>query len=562
MLVGIDLGTTHSLIGAFIDGAPRLFPNPLGRLLTPSAVGLLEDGTLVVGEIARERWLARDGAAAADFKRWMGSGREIRLGQRAFRPEELSALVIRSLLDDAEAATGRRPTEAVISVPAYFSDAQRRATRAAGELAGLKVERLINEPTAAALAYGLRERLDEATIMVLDLGGGTFDVSILELFDGVVKVHASAGDNMLGGNDFTRAIVQAFCAEHGLEAERLPPALRPRVFALAERMKHGLSTGVQRFELDVDGATRAFALDEHDFELLCEPLLQRLRAPVERALRDAGLRPADLSEVILVGGASRMPLVARMASRMLGRLPLRHVQPDEAIALGACVAAGLKGRDVALEEVLLTDVCPYTLGLEVSIEHAPGQRTDGHFEPLIERNTTVPVSRVREYFPVRDGQRMITLRVFQGEHPRTEHNILLGSLDVALPAGPIGDSGVEVRFTYDVNGVLQVEARVQRTGATHELIVQQHGQQIPPGELRARLEALASLKVHPRDEQPNQVLIARAERLFMERLGDERAHVQQMLAQFRAVLDRQDRGQIEQARAGFARALDELDRPL
>jgi molecular chaperone HscC len=562
MLVGIDLGTTHSLIGAFIDGAPRLFPNPLGRLLTPSAVGLLEDGTLVVGEIARERWLARDGAAAADFKRWMGSGREIRLGQRGFRPEELSALVIRALLDDAEAATGRRPTEAVISVPAYFSDAQRRATRAAGELAGLKVERLINEPTAAALAYGLRERLDEATIMVLDLGGGTFDVSILELFDGVVKVHASAGDNMLGGNDFTRAIVHAFCAEHGIDAERMAPALRPRLFALAERMKHALSSGVQRFELEVDGASRAFALHEDDFELLCEPLLQRLRAPVERALRDAGLRPADLSEVILVGGASRMPLVARMASRMLGRLPLRHVQPDEAIALGACVAAGLKGRDAALEEVLLTDVCPYTLGLEVSIEHAPGQRTDGHFEPLIERNTTVPVSRLREYFPVRDGQRQITLRVFQGEHPRTEHNILLGSLDVSLPAGPIRDCGVDVRFTYDVNGVLQVEARVQRTGATHELIVQQHGQQIPPGELRARLEALASLKVHPRDEQPNQVLIARAERLFMERLGDERAHVQQMLAQFRAVLDRQDRGQIEQARTAFGRALDELDRPL
>ncbi len=559
MLVGIDLGTTHSLIGAFIDGAPRLFPTPHGGLLTPSVVAIDDAGTLLVGEAARERWRAGTGGAVAEFKRWMGSEKTVRLGDRAFRAEELSALVIRSLVDDAEAATGVRPTEAVISVPAYFSDAQRKATRTAGELAGLKVERLINEPTAAALAYGLQQKLDEATVLVLDLGGGTFDVSLLELFDGVVQVHASAGDNYLGGSDFTRAIELAFCAEHGLALERLPAALRPRLSSLAERMKHALSSGVQRFELEVEGATRAFSLDEGDFELLCEPLVQRLRAPVERALRDAGRSPRDISEVILVGGASRMPLVARMASRMLGKLPLRHVQPDEAIALGACVAAGLKARDVALEEVVLTDVSPYTLGIEVSMDGPGGRMTNGHFAPLIERNSTVPVSRGEVFHPVMDHQQELDLRVFQGEHPRTASNIALGSLKIPLPGLPRSESGVEVRFTYDINGVLQVEATVLATRTRHELIVQRAGQLIPEAELRQRFEALAALKVHPRDQQANQAVLARAERLYAESLGEHRHQLQGMLAQFAAVLEGQDQARIAEHREAFARALDQFE---
>jgi molecular chaperone HscC len=560
MIVGIDLGTTHSLIGAFVDGQPRLFPNAHGDLLTPSAVSVADDGTLLIGRPARDRVISHPGASVASFKRWMGSRRETRLGNRAYLPEELSALVIRSLLDDVQAACGTRPEEAVISVPAYFSDAQRRATRRAGELAGIRVERLINEPTAAALAYGLAEKLDDAHVLVLDLGGGTFDVSILELFDGVVKVHASAGDNFLGGDDFTEALRDHLLASNRIRADALGPAELGMLWMRAEHAKREICQGRPvRLALSLAGRDVALDLDETRFETIVEPLTQRLRAPIERAMRDAGLRGSDLAEVVMVGGASRMPLLARIAARLLGRLPLRHVAPDEAVAHGACIAAALKAHDAAFEEIVLTDVCPHSLGVEVSMNLGNGQRSDGHFDPIIERNSTVPVSRVRDYFPVHAQQTQVTLRVFQGEHPRADQNIALGQLEVPVPAGPPDERGIDVRFTYDINGVLQVEATVRRTGVRHELLLIQEGSDLTEADAKRRLAELAALKVHPRDEQPNVAAIARVERLYAESLGDARIQLQQWLVQFQSVLATQDRPQIDQHRDALLSALDAFE---
>lgn len=560
MIVGIDLGTTHSLIGAFVDGQPKLFPNAHGDVLTPSAISVDDSGTLLIGKPAKERVISHPRQSIASFKRWMGSRRETVLGKRAYRPEELSALVIRSLLDDAEAALGTRPTEAVISVPAYFGDAQRRATRRAGELAGVKVERLINEPTAAALAYGLAEKLDDAHVLVLDLGGGTFDVSILELFDGVVKVHASAGDNFLGGDDFTEALEQHFLVETGVLRTTLPSGDASLLRQRADVAKRQLCAGQPaQIAMTLGGREYSVALDPDRFDEVISPLVARMRAPIERAIRDAGLRGPDLAEIVMVGGASRMPQLSRLAARLLGRLPLRHVAPDEAIAHGACVAAGLKGRDQTLEEIVLTDVCPHSLGVAISIDLGNGVRSDGHFDPIIERNSTVPVSRVREYTPVHAHQSTVKLHVFQGENPRVEHNIALGALDIPLPPGNPEERGVDVRFTYDINGVLQVEAKVQKSGVVRELVIVQDGSGLDDAEVKARLAELAALKVHPRDEQPNIAIIARAERLFAEALGEDRKQLQGMIVQFQSALTTQDRDLVAAHRASFEEALDAFD---
>jgi molecular chaperone HscC len=563
MIVGIDLGTTHSLIGQYSTDGPRLFPNALGEYLTPSVVSVDGQGHMIVGQAARDRMITHPGDSVAAFKRWMGTPRETKLGSRSFRPEELSALILRSLIADAEAATGEQVTEAVISVPAYFSDAQRKATRAAGELAGIRVERLINEPTAAALAYGLQEQRDGARFAVFDLGGGTFDVSILELFDGVVEVHASAGDNFLGGEDFLDVLVTAFCDDQDIAPDKLPIGELGQLRRRLEQLKRSLAgPGQASVEITLDGRARSWTIDEDRFARLCDPLIQRMRAPVERAMRDARLQPAQLSEIVLVGGASRMPLVARLVSRMFGRLPLRHVNPDQAIALGACIAAGLKARDQRLEEVILTDVCPYTLGTAISRRDANGQVLGGLFSPIIHRNSTVPVSREETYYPLYDNQKVLSLDVYQGESPMVDRNIKLGEMLVPLPPNrPASENGVRLRFTYDINGVLQAEATVLATGERHELILEQNPGLLSPEEIRARLAALQDIKVHPRDKQENVALLARAERLYEEHL-QARDMVQQWIAQFRQSLETQDEHLIREHRGQFSSAMDQLERQL
>ncbi|GAA0686090.1 molecular chaperone HscC [Dyella marensis] len=560
MIVGIDLGTTHSLVGRYGEAGSTLFPNALGELLTPSVVSVDEEGHVIVGQAARDRMISHPGDSVAAFKRWMGTARETRLGARTFRPEELSALILRTLIADAEAATGEKVSEAVISVPAYFSDAQRKATRAAGELAGIRVERLINEPTAAALAYGLQEQRDGTRFLVFDLGGGTFDVSILEMFDGVVEVHASAGDNYLGGEDFLDVLETAFHADHKLG--ELSPQERGQLRRRLEQAKRELGAGQAQVNWKRGEELLSWNIDEERFARLSEELVQRMRAPLERAMRDARLQPNQLDEIILVGGASRMPLAARLVSRMFGRLPLRHINPDQAIALGACAAAGMKARDQRLDEVILTDVCPYTLGIAVSRRDEGGTEQDGFFAPIIHRNSTVPVSREEQFYPTRDHQREIKLRVFQGENPMVERNIKLGELDIPLPPQrSTQENAVNVRFTYDVNGVLQVEAEVIATRERHELVLEQNPGVLSPEEIRARLLALEGIKVHPRDKQENIAMLARAERLYEEYV-QARDQLQHWIARFRSILESQDEQMIREHRRHFGEALDTLEASL
>ncbi|MBU1357307.1 MAG: molecular chaperone HscC [Gammaproteobacteria bacterium] len=562
MIVGIDLGTTNSLVAVWREGQPQLIPNAVGQTLTPSCVSLDEDGTVLVGSAARERLQSHPERTAANFKRYMGSEKIFTLANRDFRPEELSSLVLRALKADAEAFLGQTVEEAVITVPAYFSDAQRKATRAAGRLAGLKVERLLNEPTAAALAYGLHQKDAETRFLVFDLGGGTFDVSVLEMFEGVMEVRASAGDNSLGGEDFLDALVDIF-----IDRNKLPASVRKdgrfmqRLIGAAERAKRVLSESSKTLlSMEHDGKAFSMSVDEPMLEHACSQLLKRLRLPVERALRDANLRSAMLDNIVLAGGATRMPMVRRLVTAMFGRFPAIDFNPDEVVALGAAVQAGLKAKDAALREVVMTDVSPYSLGVAVSKRMLDGSSTHGHFDPIIERNTTVPVSRVKNYIPTAAGQVFIDLQIFQGESRMVRDNVHLGELRVELPGGPPEESAVDVRFSYDVNGLLQVEAMVLKTRKTFSVVVEGNPGLLTEEEIVERLAAMRELKIHPRDTLENRTVLARAERIYTQLRGAAREWLGQQILQYEAALATQNARTAAQARVQLEEKLDQLEK--
>ncbi|MFO1493759.1 MAG: molecular chaperone HscC [Lysobacterales bacterium] len=554
MTLGIDLGTTHSLAAIWRDGATQLVPNALGEVLTPSAVSVDEQDRVLVGRAARERLSTHPARTAVAFKRWMGTDRSVRLGNRSFRPEELSALVLRSLKEDAEAWLGAPVSEAVITVPAYFNQAQRRATKAAAELAGLRVERLLNEPTAAGLAYGLQESPDHTTFLVFDLGGGTFDVSVLEYFEGVVQVRASAGDTRLGGEDYTEALGGAILARLGELGAGARERLRSAgvLWRAAEQAKRELSERAStRITLVHEGQSLDCELGREDFEQACAPLMQRLRRPIERALLDARLQPSELAEVVLVGGATRMPMIRQAVTRLFQRLPLRTIHPDETIARGAAIQAALLARAAALDEVVLTDVMPYSLGVVVQ-----GDR----YSPIIERNMPVPVSRSGHYVTVQDQQSVLLLDIRQGESPVGSENLALGVLEVPVPPKKAGEAGVEVRFSYDANGLLVVDAHDAETGRRAQTVIRQRDDQLSDAQLADALARLDQLKVHPRDQQENRFLVERAKRLYEDRLGVERERLQQALLEFQAALETQDLDVVARARTRMRELLDSVDR--
>ncbi len=567
MIVGIDLGTTNSLVGVWRDGAVALVPNALGHVLTPSAVGLADDGSILVGLAARERMSTHPALTATAFKRYMGTDRLLFVGKKGYRPEELSALVLRSLKADAEAFLGEPVEEAVITVPAYFNDLQRKATKAAGALAGLKVDRLLTEPTAAALAYGLEAPDDDELLMVVDLGGGTFDVSLLHRFEGVVEVRATAGDSWLGGEDFVDAIVKAFLAGPGsvidADAAAAGTAINAALRRQAELAKRTLSSRDSApLAVAYDGRPIEWTLSRDDFETIGEPLLARLRAPLERALRDARVEPDALSRIILAGGASQMPAFRRLITRLFRRLPVYQINPEEVVGRGAAVRAGMLARGEGLDEMVMTDVAPFTLGVETTVKHGEGagSRIDGQFMPIIERNTVIPVSRSEVVHTVDDNQRRMAIRVFQGESRLVKDNVRLGELNISLPPAPAGQERVEIRFTYDTSGLLEVDVTTLSTGRRETMVIEGNPGVLQPDEIAKRLAALAKLKVHPRDDLANRTLIARAERLYEERLGDTRAIIGEALGIFTIAIERQKPDEIERARQKLAALLDEFDR--
>jgi molecular chaperone HscC len=555
-IIGIDLGTTNSAVAFLTPTGPEIIPNALGGRLTPSVVGVDESGTVLVGAAARELQVLRPDLCASVFKRFMGTEKVFELGSKTFTPEELSGLVLRTLKADAEAHFGHGVTRAVITCPAYFNDRQRKATIAAGRIAGLTVERILNEPTAAAIAYGFHEAREDKKLLIFDLGGGTFDVSVVELFDGAMEVRASAGETSLGGEDFTRTLAARALEAHGMAFERTEatmPLLIARLLPLAEIAKCRLSreeATVIRIPVADGGLpdnAKEVPVDRAKLEAWVTPILNRIELPIRKALADAKLTREQIHEVILVGGATRMPLVVRRVKELFGKDPHKRLNPDEVVALGAAVQGGLVGGTGAVDDLVVTDVAPFTLGISITKSFAGGLQ-DGYFSPIIGRNTTIPVSRIERYSTLHANQTSIHVQVYQGEARKVSENLLLGEFEVkGIPPGPPGQS-VDIRLTYDLNGVLEIEATVVATKKTINHVIAKHAKGLNEEQIRRAVKAMEKLKTHPREEAVNRFVIARAERLYKELPEDLRRMLGELLDGFEAGLQTQEPETIERHR--------------
>ncbi len=549
MIIGIDLGTTNSLAAYFTPEGARLIPNRLGKNLTPSVVSIDEEGQVYVGETAVERQRLYPDTAASVFKRSMGSDKQFMLSGKAYRAEELSSFVLRSLKEDAEAYLGEEVTEAVISVPAYFNDARRRATKRAGELAGLKVERIISEPTAAAIAYGLYQQNKNTRFLVFDLGGGTFDVSILELFENILEVRAVAGDNFLGGEDFTAVLEEMFCKIQGLKLHEMDKKARESLRHQAEECKRGFGRGTtSQFVFRYQDKVYEQTMAAPEYEAACADLLERIRQPIKRSLSDAGVRLNEIDKVVLVGGATKMPMIRHFVAKLFRRLPDSSVNPDEAVALGAAIQGAMKERDQAIREVILTDVCPFTLGTEVVREVEDGQYEGGHYCPIIERNTVIPASRTERLYTIRDNQTKLNVHILQGESRFAKNNLSLGHIEIEIPKAKAGEEPVDVTYTYDINSILEVEVKVVSTGKKVRQVIKGQYTQMTDEEIEQRLKDLAYLKIHPRDQEENKLLLLKGERLYEETVGDKRQFIEYELNLFEKALNTHDEAKIGPAR--------------
>lgn len=558
MIVGIDLGTTNSLIACFTEEGPKIIPNRLGKNLTPSVVSVDEEGNVYVGETAKERMSLYPDSVAQTFKRSMGTEREYTLSGKKFKPEELSSMVIRALKEDAESYLGEEITEAVISVPAYFDDKRRKATKRAGELAGLKVERMISEPTAAAVAYGLYDKTKDTRFLVFDLGGGTFDVSVLELYHNILEVRAVAGDNYLGGEDFTAIMAKLFLQKTKMQMHNLTEKEQVRLQRQAEKAKRAINdTDKVKMSLLCGEETKEAEITYKQYEEACNELLMKIREPVKRSLADAGLKLTDIDEVILIGGATRLNIVRDFLIRLFRKFPDTKLNPDETVALGAAIQAAMKERREEVKEVILTDVCSFTLGTEVVVEYEEGKFEDGRFCPIIERNTVIPASHTERLYTVKDNQEKIRVRVLQGESRFARNNLYLGELEVDIPKAPKGREAVDVTYTYDINSLLEVEVKVVSTGISRKLIIKGADNQMSEEEIKKRMEELAYLKIQPRDYEENRLALLRAERVYEESLGARRKNLDHYLTAFEAALNKGDHEEIRRTREELNDFLEE-----
>ncbi|SMC93712.1 molecular chaperone DnaK [Sporomusa malonica] len=473
-VIGIDLGTTNSCVSVMEGGEPVVIPNPEGSRITPSVVGFSKNGERLIGQIAKRQAVSNPEGTVSSIKRHMGTTYKVNIDGKDYTPQEISAMILQKLKSDAEAYLGETVTQAVITVPAYFSDSQRQATKDAGAIAGLEVLRIINEPTAAALAYGM-DKGNDHTILVFDLGGGTFDVSILELGDGVFEVKATSGNNRLGGDDFDERIMNWLVAEfkkqQGIDLANDRMAMQ-RLREAAEKAKIELS-GVLTTNINLPFITADQTGPKHldinltraKFEELCADLIESTMGPTRQALSDAGLSAKDIDKVILVGGSTRIPAVQEAIKKSLGKEPHKGVNPDECVAVGAAIQAGVLVGEV--KDVLLLDVTPLSLGIET---------LGGVFTKIIDRNTTIPTSKSQSFSTAADNQPSVDIHVLQGEREMASYNKTLGRFELSgIPPAPRGVPRIEVTFDIDANGIVHVSAKDLGTGKEQKITITSSG---------------------------------------------------------------------------------------
>lgn len=553
--IGIDLGTTNSAVAVLKNGKPVILENRAGFRTTPSIVHIALNGTIVVGDQAKNSLISMPDRTVLEVKRLMGTDQLVSLGDTEFRPEEISAMILKDLKKTAEEILGVTVTEAVITVPAYFTDGQRKATQRAGELAGMKVERILNEPTAAAISFGMDNMGQDGHILVYDLGGGTFDVSVVEMFDGVLEVKSSAGNNNLGGMDFDNVVVNWIVSEFKKsnhvdllqEGTNIEIQKRKNMLKLeAEKIKKVLS-GAPSAYIDIpfiamkNGSPVSVNLEitRSQFERLIGEMAASTMDEVDRALGDAGLTTDNISEVLLVGGSTRIPFIQEMVTRKFGKVPRKDINPDEAVALGAAVQGGIKSGEIASNDgLMITDVCPYTLGVEIS-RNIGDQLVHGYFDRIIERNMTIPITQSATYYTIYDNQEVVTVRVYQGDDMYAANNHFLG--EVGLPDLPEGAAGQEIKvtFQYNINGILTVEALIVSTGRKMSAVITGAGvmNEHQLDEAKQKME-----KVFEQSElyQSVKAVLNRAEKVMDDLSGAERQKMESMIANLKQAVLNQD----------------------
>ena len=583
-VVGIDLGTTNSVVAVMEGGEAKVISTAEGTRTLPSVVAFKANGERLVGVTAKRQAVTNPGNTVASIKRFMGHKVDevkdevgkvsykvvkndkgmavvhVPAVDKNFTPEEISAMILQKLKADAEAYLGETVDQAVITVPAYFNDSQRTATKNAGEIAGLNVLRIINEPTAASLAYGLDKKANE-TILVFDLGGGTFDVSILDVGEGVFEVKSTAGDSHLGGDDFDQKIVDwlanEFMKEHGIDLRKDSKALQ-RLRDASEKAKIELSSAVSTdisipfvTAVDNEPVHLETQLTRSKFEDLCSDLIQRIKGPVERAVEDAKIKVASLDEVVLVGGSSRMPMVQELVKKITTKEPNKSVNPDEVVAVGAAIQAGVLGGDV--KDVVLLDVTPLSLGVETQ-----GGITDF----LIERNTTIPTKKSRSYTTAADNQTEVTIHILQGERSLSKDNKSLGQFNLSgIPAAPARVPSVEVTFDIDANGILNVTAKDKATGNEQKITITGSGnlgkeeisRMVTEAESNAEIDRKARESAELKNDSER--LVSSTEKLLKD-LGDkvgesDRARIEEKIADLKQAIERQDLEAMETAKAAL-----------
>ena len=567
-MIGIDLGTTNSL-ATYIDdnGEIQFIKNEYGNILIPSVVGIDENDAIIVGELAKERRMMNAGETASNFKRRMGTDAKIKVKNRTFDAQMLSSFVLKHLKENAEKQLNEKINRAIISVPAYFNDKQRRDTKMAAELAGLTVERLINEPTAAALSLGSHILDQNLKFIVLDLGGGTFDVTLLETFENIMEVLSISGDTMLGGEDFTTKICEIFLKNIKLSIVDLSRDERTKLYTKADRAKKLISLKNVEIEMEIKGKKYKSEITQENFRETVKPLLVKMKVAIDKALQDGNTDAREIEKVILVGGAVKLGIIEEFVEKYFHKMRGEKIyfnnddfiennklvsiaaDPDTVVAYGVGIAVGMKERNKVFKERILTDVCPFTLGTEIV-----GRR----FAPIIPRNTTVPTSRSEYFYTIEDYQSQVTVGIYQGESLNIDDNLFLGEFLLDVPQNLAGKEAINVRFTYDINGILEVEAKVVSTGLKKSKLIVNGD--LSEEEKNEKIKMLEEIKIQSENKNKDKLLLERVNRIYAEIVNTEiRNHISDYLENYKMVVATGDRIRIQKAKESFSQFLDKID---
>lgn len=552
-IIGIDLGTTNSLVAVWENGQVKIIQNKLGSELTPSAVSV-EDGRILVGQPAKDRLITHPDVTVAGFKRYMGTDKRFRLGERSFSPEELSSLVISKLKEDAERYLGETVEEAIISVPAYFNNDQRYATKVAAKLAGVTCNRIINEPSAAALSCRIQDLESEQTVLVFDFGGGTLDVSIVECFENIVEISAIAGDNHLGGTDFDLLIAEKFCEENGLEFKQLELTVKESLLRKAERCKIALSeSDSASIHLHYEGKEYQLTLTNEMLIEIGSNLFIKMKQVISRALKDSNLNPSDITDILPVGGSCEMPVVRDYLSHLFKRPVQGLDHADRLVAKGLGVYCGIKLRNEEIMDIMMTDVCPFSLGTDIKNPHDPRHSI---MSVIINRNTVLPVKATQMYEMER-GSNYAFFEIYQGEGYYVDENVKIGVIGIEDLPADVEHQRIALTFFYDINGILEVTAKVMSTGQEKKVVIVSEHNPLTPEEIENRRKQMEALNFA--DSEENRAVIAQASRIYAESVGGMREYAADILQYFSNVLRTNSPIKIKRARQVAVALLEQLD---